>query len=277
MLFYSSTLNSKLQTTTIIKIFRLEVNKYLLANLTQHHCNMKQLHWTLIFLLVAFYSQAQTIHLSISNPQPRIDEEFAVELNIKTLKEEIFKGISDKVEIVTGYIPGESAELKVNVIARKKGINELGPLTFTLNGTTFTTNKISYEVIDPLPNVDNGLWFRKIKTSDSTFCIIIEQRIPAAEKTTRTSENSLSITTEPETAEYVKMKTDYSIAGLSNGGSNRSTDFSDVNINGVKKRYMRCFSVYKFLLDNNTQKVVITKDLFENLPANYKFEDIKIQ
>lgn len=238
---------------------------------------MKQLHCTLIFLLVAFYTQAQTIDLSISNPQPRIGDEFAVELNIKTLKEEIFKGISDKVEVLRGYIPGESAELKVKVIARIKGINELGPLTFTLNGTTFTTNKISYEVIDPLPNVDNGLWFRKIKTSDSTFSIIIEQRIPASEKTTHTSENSISITTEPETKDYVKVKGDYSIAGLSNGGSNSYTDFSDVNINGVDKRFMRCFSVYKFLLDNNTQKIVITKDLFDNLPEGYKFEDIKIQ
>jgi hypothetical protein len=85
------------------------------------------------------------------------------------------------------------------------------------------------------------------------------------------------MTTEPETKEFVKFKEDYSIIGLSSDGSSTSTDFSSVKINGQSKSYMRCFSVYNFTIDNKTQKVIITKDLFDNLPKTYKFEEIHVQ
>ncbi|GAB2819341.1 hypothetical protein [Ferruginibacter profundus] len=238
---------------------------------------MKKLFLAFLFLVILFYGQAQTLQLSISNPQPRIGDEFELTLDIKTLKSEIFKSIADKVQIVSEYIAGESGEMKIKVKALKKGINELGPLTLSLNGVAYTTNTISYEVIDPLPNVDRGLWFRKVKKSDSTFCIIIEQRIPANEKTTYKGENSISIATEPETKEFVKFKERYSIAGLSSDASSTSTDFSSVKINGQSKSYMRCFSVYNFAIDDKTLKIIITKDLFDNLPKTYKFEEIYVQ
>ncbi len=237
---------------------------------------MKKIYLALLFLGSSLCGQTQTLKLSISNPQPRIGDEFEVVLDIKTLKSEIFKGMTDKIQIVSEYIAGESGEMKIKVSATKKGINELGPLTLSLNGVTYTTNKISYEVVDPLPNVDKGLWFRKVKISDSTFCILIEQRIPASEKTTNT-ENSISIATEPETNEYVKFKASYSIFGLSSDASSTFTDFTSVEINGQSKSYMRCFSVYNFVIDDRTQKIKITKDVFDNLPQTYKFEEIHVQ
>lgn len=238
---------------------------------------MKKLYLAFLFLVISLYGQTQMLKLSISNPQPRIGDEFELALDIKTLKSEIFKSISDKVKIVSEYIAGENGEMKIKVTALKKGINELGPLTLSLNGVPYTTNKIFYEVVDPLPDVDKGLWFRKVKKSDSTFCIIIEQRIPANEKITYTSENSISMTTEPETKEYVKFKATYSITGLSSDASSTSTDFTSVKINGQSKSYMRCFSVYNFAIDDKTQKIIITKDLFDNLPRTYQFEEIHVQ
>lgn len=238
---------------------------------------MKKLYLALFFLVISLYAQTQTLNLSISNPQPRIGDEFEVTLDIKTLKSEIFKSIADKVKIVSEYIAGENSQMKIEVTALKKGINELGPLTLSLNGVSYTTNKISYEVVDALPNVDKGLWFRKVKKSDSTFCILIEQRIPANEKTTYTSENSTSVTTEPETKDYVKFKESYSITGLSSDGSSTYTDFSSVKMGGQSKRYMRCFSVYNFAIVDRTHKITITKDFFDNLPNTYTFQEIHLE
>lgn len=238
---------------------------------------MNKLYLASLFLVISLYGKTQTLSLSISNPQPRIGDEFELTLDIKTLKPEIFKSIADEVQIVSEYIAGEKSEIKIKITALKKGINELGPLTLSLNGVPYTSNKIFYEVVDPLPIVDKGLWFRKVQKSDSTFCIIIEQRIPANEKTTNTSENSISLTIEPETKEYVKFNKRYSINGLSSNASSTSTDFTSVKINGQSKSYMRCFSAYNFAIDDKTQKIVITKDFFDNLPKTYKFEEIQVQ
>lgn len=238
---------------------------------------MKKIYLAFLFLVSSFCGFAQTLDLSISNPQPRIGDEFEVALDIKALKSLFFKDLAGKVQISSEYIAGHNDQMKIKVTALKKGTNELGPLALTLNGVAYTTNKISYEVVDPLPNVDKGLWFRKVKKSDSTYSIIIEQRIPANEKTEYTSENSISMTTEPETKEYVKFKEDYSITGLSSDGSSTSTDFTSVETGGKIKNFMRCFSVYNFVIDDKNQKIIITRDLFDNLPNTYRFEDIQVQ
>ena len=168
-------------------------------------------------------------------------------------------------------------QFTMNVNALQKGKNEIGPLTFYLDKTKYTTNKIVYEVIDPLPNTDNGLWFRKVTTGDNTFCIIIEQRIPANSKTIKTSDNSISITTEPTYKDVVKFKDSYSIDGVNSSNAHSNTSFSSTEINGKDKRFMYGYSVYYFTIVDKNAKITITKDKFEHLPANYKFEDIVVQ
>lgn len=238
---------------------------------------MKKLYYAFLLTTLSLHGQTQTLKLSISNPQPRIGDEFELTLNIKDLKSEIFKSVSNKVQIVSENTTSGKGDMKINVIAIKKGINELGPLILSLNGISYTTNKVSFEVVDSLPNVDEGLWFRKITKTDSTFSIIIEQRIPANEKTTHTSENSVTYTTEPETSEYVKLKDSFSVSGLSSDGSSISTDFTTIAAGIQEKRFMRCFSVYNFVIDDKKQKIVITKDLFNDLPKTYNFKEIKVQ
>jgi hypothetical protein len=231
----------------------------------------------LAFSLASFYSQAQTLQLSVSNPQPRLGDEFELVLETKALQAGIFESVADKVRIVGNNIVNQSSNMKIKVEATKKGSTELGPLTFSLNGTMYSTNKISYEVIDRLPDVDNGLWFRTVKTSDSTVSLIIEQRIPAKAKTTYKTNNSISMTTEAETKEYVKLKDNHSFIGLSSNGSSRTTDFSSVKINGQAQQFMRCFSVYNFEISDRKQTIILNKETFQNLPATYQFEPIRIQ
>jgi hypothetical protein len=222
-------------------------------------------------------AQPQVIELTISTPQPRLKETFQISIDIDHLRANIFKSLFGKVQAANDISSSDNGLLTMNVNALKKGKNEIGPLEFYLNKTRYTTNKIAYEVIDPLPNTDKGLWFRKVMISDSTFCIIIEQRIPAKTKTTKASESSTSFTTEPEYKDVVKFKDSYSIEGITSSTSHSSTNFSSIEINGEDKQFMYGYSVYYFNIIDKSVKIKITKDKLDNLPADYKFEDLIIQ
>jgi hypothetical protein len=166
----------------------------------------------------------------------------------------------------------------MNVNALKKGKTEIGPLEFTLDKTKYSTNKITYEVIEPLPDTDNGLWFRKVDMTDNTFCIIIEQRIPASNKRTVTGENSISFTTEPEHNNIVKFKNTYSIKGLNSTNSRSSTNFGSItDKQGNEKQVLFAYAVYYFQITDKKEKIKITRDKLENIPPAYKFEEIIIQ
>ncbi|HEX4372496.1 MAG TPA: hypothetical protein VHZ50_04230 [Puia sp.] len=248
---------------------------------------MKQILLFIFFILLSVFGWAQNIdlklaepqliELTISTPQPRLNEIFQISLDINHLRANIFKSLAGKVQLSNDINTTDNGELTMNVTALKKGKNEIGPLEFFLDKTKYTTNKVVYEVIDPLPNTDKGLWFRKFFTSDTTFCIIIEQRIPANSKTTKKSDGSISFTTEPESNEMTKFKDSYSIEGASGSNSHSNTNFSSININGEDRQFMYGYSVYYFNIVDRKSKIKITKDKFQNLPADYKFEDISIQ
>lgn len=222
-------------------------------------------------------AEPQTIELTISTPQPRLKETFQISLDINHLRANIFKSLAGKVQLSNDIRTTDNGDLVMNVTAVKKGKNEIGPLEFYLDKTKYTTNKITFEVIDALPNTDNGVWFRKVMTSDTSFCIIIEQRIPANSKTTKKSDNSITFTTEPEYTDMLKFKDSYSIDGVSGRNSHSSTNFSSVSINGEDRQFMYGYSVYYFTIEDRKAKIKITKDKFQNIPDNYKFEDIVVQ
>jgi hypothetical protein len=248
---------------------------------------MKQTFLFTFFILISVFSwtqnidsmlaEPQVIALTISTPEPRLKETFQISIDINHLKANIFKSLFGKVQLSNDISNTDNGDLTMNVNALKKGKNEIGPIEFFLDKTKYTTNKIVYEVIDPLPNIDKGIWFRKVMTNDTTFCIIIEQRIPANSKTTKKSDNSISFTTEPEYNEIVKFKDSYSITGLSGSNSHSNTNFSSVNINGEDRQFMYGYSVYYFNIVDRKAKIKISKDKFQNLPDDYKFEDISIQ
>jgi hypothetical protein len=248
---------------------------------------MKQTFLFALFILLSLFcwtqnidsmlAEPQVIELTISTPQPRLKETFQISLDINHLRANIFKSLARKVQLSNDIGTSDNGEMTMNVNAITKGKNEIGPLEFFLDKTKYTTNKLTYEVIDPLPNVDKGIWFRKVMTSDTTFCIIIEQRIPANSKTTKKSDNSISFTTEPEYNEIAKFKDSYSINGVSGSNSHSNTNISSVNINGDERQFMYGYSVYYFNIVDRKAKIKITKDKFQNLPDDFKFEDISIQ
>lgn len=222
-------------------------------------------------------AEPQKIELTISTPQPRLKETFQIFLNINHLRANIFKSLAGKVQLSNDINTTDNDDLVMNVNALKKGKNEIGPLEFYLDKTKYTTNKLTFEVIDALPNTDQGVWLRKVMTSDTSFCIIIEQRIPANSKTTKKSDNSITITTEPEYTDILKFKDSYSISGVSGRNSHTVTNFSSVSINGEDRQFMYGYSVYYFTIEDRKAKIKITKDKFQNIPDDYKFEDIIVQ
>lgn len=249
---------------------------------------MKQLLLFLAFVLLhttgraqnidSFFRQPQTIELEVSTPQPRLKETFQITLDINHIKANIFKSLIAKFEQAEEIGSANNDQLIMNLHTLKKGKNEIGPLEITIDKTKYTTNKVSFEVIDPLPDTDRGLWFRKVMTSDSTFCILIEQRIPASSRQTIVDDHTTSYTTEPETREIARFKNSYSIEGLSSRHSSTTTNFSSItDSQGDDREFMYGYSVYYFTIEDRQAKIKITADKFDNLPAGYRFEDIIVQ
>lgn len=227
--------------------------------------------------LDSFLKTSQTIELTISTPQPRMNQNFTLSLDINHIRANIFQSLAGKIQVAEGtHIVDNSDYMIANVSPAKKGWEEIGPLVFTINNTKYTTNKIRYEAVDALPNTDKGIWIRKVNLEKNEFCIIIEQRIPSTEVTTKTG-NTINISSQPETSELMRFKYSYSVAGLSGCNSSSSSDFSSVHVNGQDKQFMYGYSVYYFTIDDQKAKIKITKDVFENIPSWYHFEDIIVQ
>lgn len=218
-----------------------------------------------------------TLELIVSNPQPRLQEKFQVSLDINYVRAHIFRSAIGKIKMAQDA--GVNDNLMVlQVNATKKGKSFIGPLEFELNGTKYTTNKVEYEVVDALPNIDKGIWIRKVTTGDSAFCIIIEQRIPANNKTEVISEKETRYYDEPESANLMKFKNYYSVTGLEAPNASSFTDYGAIyDSKGNAKNYLFSYSITWFRIVDKAQKIIITKDKFENIPADFRFEDIVIQ
>ena len=219
----------------------------------------------------------QTIELSISTPQPRLNETFVVTLDAMHIRANIFKSLIGNFDFPEEIGSSDDNKLTMKVKALSKGKNEIGPFEFFIDKTRYTSNKITYEVVEALPRTDNGIWIRKVKTSDTTFCIIIEQRIPAATKVTNNPDNSISFSPEAESDEMVEYKYTTAIVGVRGNGSTTNTNFSSIKVNGKEKEFKSGYAVHKFIIEDKTAKIKITRDLFKNLPADYKFEEIVVQ
>ncbi len=249
---------------------------------------MKQIFISILFLFAAFVGRTQNmdsilktpqvLELSISSPQPRLQEKIKISLDANFIRLHVFKSAFGQFEFAEDFGNTDDGMMTLNVIPTEKGKHQIGPLHFTINGTECSTNKIEYEVIDPLPNVDNGLWFRKVFTNDSTFCVIIEQRIPANSKITKISDKETRYSTEPLSENVVSFKYSYSIDGLRGRTSTTYSDFGSIyDTNGKEKKFMTGYSISYFSIIDKKAKIRITKDKFQNLPTDYNFEDIIVQ
>jgi hypothetical protein len=221
---------------------------------------------SLIFLFILLSGLdciAQTLNLEISNPQPRLGEVFTVSVNIDTLSAIILKPLADKFKMssTSGSASTDYPKFTADVWATNLGENVIGPLTFEFNGKRYSTSQVKFDVVDSLPATDRGLWFRKVIANDSTFYILIDQRVPFNESN---DANSVKLVGSVENIR-------------SDGSTTTSTSTSIDSDKGKISEYSSYFGNYKFIITDKSKPVVIRKDAFSGLPPDYKFEDIVIK
>lgn len=63
----------------------------------------------------------QTLELTISTPQPRLDEKFQISLDVNYVRAHIFKSAIGKIELTGDVSDNENGRMVLNVHALEKG------------------------------------------------------------------------------------------------------------------------------------------------------------
>jgi hypothetical protein len=227
-----------------------------------------------LFSSISCYSQA--LKLDISLPQPRLGESFYLSFSSDTLSKQIFNLEPGKFK-VNSYIAltGQETSFSVQLEALKVGQNEIGPLSFNFNGNIYKTNIIKFTVVDSLPNVNKGIWIRKVPIDDTTVYIMIDQRIPTHNIINQTDNNTINMSAEVNNEEKeAELKSeDAEDAQIENWGSSSVTspDFT-----GKGLGYASFYKCYKVTIKHKSKSLVLEKQAFDNLPGYYKFQNITI-
>jgi hypothetical protein len=233
----------------------------------------------LIFLITLCSSVnclSQPIDLDLSLPQPRLGQSFYISFSSDTLSKQIFNLPPGKFKI-NSYASdtGTPTSFSVNLEALKIGQNEIGPFTFKFNGNTYKTKSIKFTVADSLPNVDKGIWFRKVPINDTAVYIMIDQRIPAHSQITQKDSSSISMTTKVDNDEGEARLTtvDTDDVKIEEWGSYSETKPNFLSNELSYGSYYKC---YKVTILNKSKPFVLTSAAFKNLPAYNKFQNITV-
>jgi hypothetical protein len=231
------------------------------------------------FIIALFFSiscYSQTLELNLSLPQPRLGQNFYLTFSSDTLSKQIFNLAPDKFK-VNSYmaLSGEETSFSVQIEALKIGQNEIGPLIFNFNGNTYKTSIVKFTVADSLPNVNRGIWIRKVPIDDTTVYIMIDQRIPIHNRITQKNNNTISMSGEVNDNEKeAELKSDeVENAKIESWGSSSETGL-DITGNGLS--YASFYKCYKVTVISKSKPLALEKQAFNNLPDYYKFQNITI-
>ena len=229
---------------------------------------------TSLFFSITCYSQVLELNLSL--PQPRMGQSFNISFLSDTLSKQIFNLPNDKFKF-NSYIDltNESTSIGVNLQALKVGPNQIGPLTFTFNGHHYKTNTLKFIVADSLPNINRGVWIRKVPIDDTTVFIMIDQFLPAHNLVTQKDINTINTASQIDNNEQEAQLThdDIENAKVTDWGSSSETspDFSGKGLN--HGTFYKC---YKVTILDKKKPLILTKKEFRNLPDYYNFQNIII-
>ena len=229
----------------------------------------------LCLLTIPVLSFSQTLTLEMSNPAPRAGEYFTLSVSTDSLPKAIFGSISRKDFSIYSFGVKDSQQqyFCTEMKATSTGKKTLGPFSINLNGKKYTTNKLNFMVDDSLPEIPEGLWIRKAIVDDTTFYIVIEQRIPALRYNTRKDNEITTNVKEGIDAVATELKDD-SISNVSGAGSS-SSSYNSLHFDG-KPEFMYHSHIYKLIITDKSKRIILTKDDFKGLPNYYKFKDIVI-
>ncbi len=218
------------------------------------------------------------LSLSVSPPSPRQNSHVAISVDFASILDSLY-GAMDHQDPSLSLRRYKLDDYPVfSLDSLKTGRYELGPYNFVLNRQPYTTEKLQFIVDDSLQKDEFGIWIRHTKTNDSTFCVTIEQK--------QILENKQNLNREEYIRQnfgkgglgpiFIELKEeDYQILRHLRS-TNRST-LEETETNKGKVLYEDSFYYICFEKKANTGEFVLTRDHFENLPADFKFEPIIIR
>jgi hypothetical protein len=214
------------------------------------------------------------LKLVYETPQPRLNGQFVVSVDLNGFTRPLADSIEQKLSLGDDFIGHFNDRTALfNIKHTEMGKYTVPSVEFTYNNCNYKTNEISYEVIDSLPAVENGLWIRCIKDTDSTFWIIIEERLslPQNYKDSNWSAGEWF----EKMVKYDFFDSPIGYRGIQCPASGKAPEF--LIING--KKILTCFSesYCSFEITDRNASIRLTKDIFKNLPPDYVFKDIIIQ
>jgi hypothetical protein len=228
------------------------------------------------FMLARTTSFGQVLEITMDTPQPRVNTTFQVKIDISAIRRQLFSGFEGKLRLADDMNYREDNMLYFNVIAPETGKFTIGPLNIQVDQKTYSTNALTYEVINALPVVDKGLWFRIVDIDEKSFYLLIEQHIPMHDSISHPAENSTLFQTVPDDNHSVKF-TDEHIDGLYSSSSvSSATPRTAEDEKGNNIQFADCFYLRKFTVTDKSKKIKLIKRYFLNLPTDYQFKDIII-
>lgn len=231
-----------------------------------------------VLLLGVLSLQAQTnINIKISNPQPRVEDELTMTMEVDLMGDLLKSKLDKNIEIRRSYGLFSSKNITKTIAFTKEGTYSIGPFEFTFNGEKYTTNSVEVEVISKIPK-EEGVWLRYIRHEGEQF-IILEQLI-ANESDARQTENGFTQTiggSLPEDDSFAEINLELT-SGLTlyNSGSATRTiqkegaDFMAPGFSYSRKKYKVQYD------DSFTGEYKFTSRNMKNLPKNVKIEEFVI-
>jgi hypothetical protein len=238
---------------------------------------MPKFYLALLCFLIHDISIGQTLVLTMDTPQPRVNTTFQIRIDISPIREQLFKGLKGTLKIADDASYYQDSSIYYNVVSPDTGKFVIGPLNVTIDQKTYSTNTLSYNVVEALPIIDKGVWFRQVDIDQNSFYLIIEQHIPMHDTTSHPSKYATLFETVPEDNHAIKFIANASVPGLAFQQSTSSAVPRTVNdANGNTIKYADCIYIATFGITDKSKKVVLSKKFFQDLPKDYHFKDIVI-
>lgn len=240
----------------------------------------------LIIFYLQIYSQTNTVSGPLTNflklvgnpPYPRVNQSYTVCLDLSALKDSLYRAYlrQNPSKNVTPYFFNEKISL-FSIDSLRKGKYEIAPLNFSYDNFIYSTAKHVFYVDDSLELTTEGLWIRHILTSDTTFCLTIEQRVPI-DKNENENEYQVYQRNSNVCQKMVQFKPrafDFDLIEYIT--SENSCSIQNRIINSKKQYYFSYFNNICFTIKKKNVPILFSKEKFTNIPANFHFDTITIK
>ncbi len=231
-------------------------------------------------VFIGFSQPNDTIQFNLvgSPPNPRVNQSYTVGIDLSPIKDSLYKSfIRQTGSLKTSHVDYDMSTPIFRIYPLTKGKHEIGPLYFNYNNTNFSTTKLTFYVEDSLPTTNEILSLRTVMPSDSTFCLIIEQRIPLSNPQ---GLSEIELILKDSSTTCLKMvhlelpPNDRDKLEFTKSENGCSLQY--LLVDGQKSYYYEYSNTFCFYIKNKKSSVIFTKDYFKNLPPNFNFKPLQI-